>query len=341
MVPVTVCYYQSRFNHNGQHGLVLCCPFFLPHLSLCYIINNNCSKFMKVEQIKIDKKNKIPVYLFGTEPKILLMAGVHGDEKTGVVILQKIIKQLQNNKKSYPVAIIPCVNLPAYQANSRVNPKDQIDLNRIFPVVKIKSQSYQIAKAIQNFAEKFTLVIDIHVFTGQYTLMCGVELNTKKDKLNKKVRRIMSQLGMEAICRMDHASEPKKDGSLCAYLQSKNMLAFGIELPPLEVLTKNNSKKIINNLITLVKNSHKKTKIKKLQSYTRLHVFSEHTGIFSPKKIPGINLKKGDIVGILKEKNTKTLAVSSPFDGKLISVSYKKFVKKGDKIFVVGKRVIG
>ena len=200
---------------------------------------------MKVEQIKIDKKNKIPVYLFGTEPKSLLMAGVHGDEKTGVVILKKIIKQLQNSKKSYPIAIIPCVNMQAYIANSRINPKDKIDFNRIFPVIKIKSESYQVGKVIQDFAEKFTTVIDIHVFTGQHTLMCGVDLNISKGKTQKKIKDLMSRIGMEAICRIDHTSEPQKDGSLCGYLQHKKILAFGIELPPLEGLTKNNANMFI------------------------------------------------------------------------------------------------
>ncbi|MBI2630644.1 succinylglutamate desuccinylase/aspartoacylase family protein [Candidatus Nomurabacteria bacterium] len=296
---------------------------------------------MKVKQIKIDKKNKIPVYLFGTEPKILLMAGVHGDEKTGVVILKKIIKQLQNSKKSYPVAIIPCVNMRAYRDSSRINPKDKIDFNRIFPVIKIKSESYQIGKAIQDFAEKFTMVIDIHVFTGQHTLMCGVDLNISKGKIQKNIKDIMSQIGMEAICRIDHASEPKKDGSLCAYLQHKKVLAFGIELPPSEVLTKNNFDTIKNNLIDLIKGFQKRTKMQKLKSYIRLPVLSEYTGFFSPNKIPGLEVKKYDTIGNITEKNQQKHNINSPFNGRLISVSYKKSVKNGDKLFVIGKKVKG
>lgn len=287
----------------------------------------------------IDAKNKIRVYSLGDEPKILLMAGVHGDEKTGVLILKNIIKKLQNTNKSYSVAIIPCVNMRAYRANSRINPKDKIDFNRIFPVVKIKSESYGIGKAIQNFAEKFTIVIDIHVFTGQHTLMCGVDLNISKGKIQKKIKDMMSQIGMEAICRIDHSSEPQKDGSLCAYLQHKKILAFGIELPPLKVLTKSNSDIITNNLIALIKDFQKRIKIKKLKSYSRLHVFSKNTGFFSPNTIPGLEIKKGDIIGNIREKNQQKLNISSPFNGRLISISYKKSVKNGDKLFVIGKKV--
>lgn len=296
---------------------------------------------MKVEQIKIHKKNNIPVFLFGAEPKILLMAGVHGDEKTGVLILKNIIKELKNTNKSYPVAIIPCVNIRAYRANSRINPKDKIDFNRIFPVIKIKSESYRIGRAIQDFAEKFTTVIDIHVFTGQYTMKYGIDSNIKNNKMNREIKNMISQIGMEAICRIDHASEPKKDGSLCAYLQHKKILAFGIELPPSEVLTKDNFDTIKNNLIALIKSSHKKIKAKKLKSYTRLSVFSKNTGLFSPKKMPGLEVKKGDTIGNITEKNQEKLNISSPFDGILISIRYKKFIKKGDKIFVIGKKVKG
>jgi len=294
---------------------------------------------MKVEQIKIDEKNKIPVYVLGAEPRILLMAGIHGNEKTGIAILKRIIKQLKNSSKSYPVAIIPCVNLSAYRANSRANPKDGVDFNRVFPVSEIKSQSYKIAKAIQDSAEKFTTVIDIHVFTGQHTLMCGVDLNISKGRIQKKIKNMMSQIGMEAICRIDHTSEPKKDGSLCAYLQHKNILAFGIELPPLEVLTKSNSDMITNNLIALAKGFQKRTKIRKLRLYTRLPVFSEYAGFFSPNKIPGLEVKKGDNIGNITEKNQQKLNINSPFNGRLISISYKKYVKNGDKLFVIGKKV--
>lgn len=294
---------------------------------------------MEIDYLNINKTNKIPVYLFNKQPKILLMAGVHGDEKTGVVILQKIIKKLQNTNKSYPVAIIPCVNMPAYKTNSRLHPKDKTDLNRIFPVTKIRSESYQIARAIQNFAEKLSVIIDIHVFTGQHTLMCGVDLNISKGKIQKKIKDMMSQIGMEAICRIDHTSEPKKDGSLCAYLQRKNISAFGIELPPLEVLTKSNSDIITNNLITLIKGVQQKAGIKKLKSYTRLHVFSEYAGFFSPNKIRGVEVKKGDTIGNITEKNQQKLNIDSPFNGRLISISYKKSVKNGDKLFVIGKKV--
>lgn len=294
---------------------------------------------MKIEYIDINEINKIPVYLFSTVPKILVIAGIHGNEKTGVVILKKIIKQFKNSNRPYSVAIIPCVNLPAYRANLRVNPNDKIDLNRIFPATEIKSQSYLMAKKIQDFAKKFTVVIDLHVFTGQYTLTCGVDLNIANRKINKKIKQTMSQLELDAICRIDHVSEPKKDGSLCAYLQRQNILAFGIELPPLEVLTKTNSKNIIRGLTNLIKDSNKSIGLRKINSYIRLQYFSKYTGYFSPKKVPGLEIKKGDIMGILTKRDKKTLAINSPFNGRLISISYKKFVKMGNKLFVVGKNI--
>jgi len=181
--------------------------------------------------------------------------------------------------------------------------------------------------------------VDIHVFTGQHTIKCGVDLNIKNNKINKKIKNIMSQIGMEAICRIDHVSEPKKDGSLCAYLQHKNILAFGIELPPLKIFTKSNSDMVTNNLVALIKGFHRKIKIKKLKSYTRFPVFSKYTGFFSPKKLPGLEVKKGDTIGNLVESNRRNQNISSPFSGRLISVSYKKSVKNCDKLFVIGKNL--
>ena len=82
-----------------------------------------------------------------------------------------------------------------------------------------------------------------------------------------------------------------------------------------------------------------KNKVKRLKSYLRLPIFSEYTGFFSPKKVPGLEVKKGDTIGNITGNDQQNLNVSTPFNGRLISVSYEKSVKGGDKIFVIGKKI--
>lgn len=290
---------------------------------------------MKIDYIKLNNKVKIRLHSFGLKPRILLLSGIHGDEKTGVLILKSLVTRLRRTNKAYSVMVIPTVNPSAYAKDSRVNPKDRIDLNRIFPVKNNqRTESFKIASKLQQFAEQFEIIIDLHVFNKQKTLICGVDLN-KNHKIQSKIRSIMAKLNLDAMCRIDHRNEPKKDGSLCGYLQSKNKIAFGIELPSKEILTKKQSKTMVSSLIKFIENSDSPGD-RHLQTYIRQQYYLKDSGYFKPIKFPGERIGRGEVVGMLKKRKIES-AIISPFRGKLISISYPRFIRKNEKIFVVGK----
>ena len=78
-----------------------------------------------------DKEYQTPYYIFRTEkeyPKILIDAGIHGDEVAGIYACDTVMKYI--NVLEGTVGFIPRVNLAAYQQNVRgVN----VDLNQVFP----------------------------------------------------------------------------------------------------------------------------------------------------------------------------------------------------------------
>lgn len=76
----------------------------------------------------------IDVYSFGTGPKtIMYMAGVHGDERDGVDIVQAIREMLPKiDLDSHRIVLMPCANPDGYAANTRQN-ANGVDLNRNFP----------------------------------------------------------------------------------------------------------------------------------------------------------------------------------------------------------------
>lgn len=87
----------------------------------------------KMESVK---HRPIEVHVFGKgQPTVLIVAGVHGNEKNGVDLARELIKRLhaiapaQFNRK---VVVMPLVNPDGYAANTRVN-ADGVDLNRNFP----------------------------------------------------------------------------------------------------------------------------------------------------------------------------------------------------------------
>ena len=75
----------------------------------------------------------IAVISNGAGPTVLLMAGNHGDEYEGQVVLSKLVRALHPEQVRGRVIILPAANLPAAIAGARLSPIDQGNLNRAFP----------------------------------------------------------------------------------------------------------------------------------------------------------------------------------------------------------------
>ena len=75
----------------------------------------------------------IAVIRNGDGPTVFLMAGNHGDEYEGQIVLAKLIRELEPADIRGRVVILPAANLPAAMDGARVSPIDQGNLNRAFP----------------------------------------------------------------------------------------------------------------------------------------------------------------------------------------------------------------
>jgi len=69
----------------------------------------------------------------GEGPSMLLMAGNHGDEYEGQVVLSHLIRELEPEDISGRVIVLPAANFPAAMAGTRTSPIDGGNLNRLFP----------------------------------------------------------------------------------------------------------------------------------------------------------------------------------------------------------------
>jgi predicted deacylase len=75
----------------------------------------------------------ISVVRNGDGPSVLLMAGNHGDEYEGQVLLMKFLRDPPIEMVQGRIVILPGVNAPAVAAGHRVSPVDGGNLNRLFP----------------------------------------------------------------------------------------------------------------------------------------------------------------------------------------------------------------
>jgi len=107
---------------------------------------------------------------------ILLMGGVHGDERRAVLMVRRILRKLRKIDPSEledRIIVMPLVNPDGYKADSRRNSRD-VDLNRNFPTKDFKKNkersggseplSEPESRAIVDVVERFRpeLIISLH-----------------------------------------------------------------------------------------------------------------------------------------------------------------------------------
>src|SRR5690349_5753333 len=86
----------------------------------------------------------------GDGPRVLLMAGNHGDEYEGQVALGKLIRSLEAEEVCGGIIILPSANFPAAAAGMRTSPLDEGNLNRSFPGDPYGGPTAQIADYIES-----------------------------------------------------------------------------------------------------------------------------------------------------------------------------------------------
>jgi predicted deacylase len=78
---------------------------------------------------------RIPIAVIrnGSGPTLLLMAGNHGDEYEGQIVLTRFIGAVDPGAVQGRIIVLPAANLPAALAGTRTSPLDNGNLNRSFP----------------------------------------------------------------------------------------------------------------------------------------------------------------------------------------------------------------
>ncbi|MFI6058526.1 succinylglutamate desuccinylase/aspartoacylase family protein [Streptomyces sp. NPDC051286] len=99
----------------------------------------------------------------GSGPTVLLLAGTHGDEYEGQVLLHRLMRETDPSTVSGRLIILPALNLPAVRAATRVSPLDGGNLNRSYPGDERGDPTAQIAHAVvTGLLPLADLALDLH-----------------------------------------------------------------------------------------------------------------------------------------------------------------------------------
>lgn len=143
---------------------------------------------------------KVPVCRIrnGDGPRVLLMAGNHGDEYEGEIALTRLIRRLRPELVRGEITILPFTNAPAVFAARRRSPLDNGNLNRAFPGNPGGTPTERVAHFLE--AELFPrhdVVFDLHSGgTSMAHLPCALIERQGTPAVFARALSLMDALGM-------------------------------------------------------------------------------------------------------------------------------------------------
>ncbi|KVO91712.1 deacylase [Burkholderia ubonensis] len=99
----------------------------------------------------------------GDGPVALVMAGNHGDEYEGQIIVSQLMREIEPEMVSGQLILLPMANFPAADAGLRVSPLDGGNLNRSFPGDPAGTPTQMIAHYIEHgLLSRAQYLVDLH-----------------------------------------------------------------------------------------------------------------------------------------------------------------------------------
>ncbi len=133
------------FEAEGKHA---------GYLRLPHSVNRSAYGFIPIPVISIRN---------GDGPKVVLMAGNHGDEYEGQIVLTALAKRLRADDVRGQVIVLPAANTPAVIAGSRTSPVDGGNLNRCFPGDAAGAPTSVIAHYLEHVVfDRIDYLLDLH-----------------------------------------------------------------------------------------------------------------------------------------------------------------------------------
>jgi predicted deacylase len=134
-------------------------------------------------------------------PKVVITAGVHGDEFTGIGAATELAALLGPEELRGRLVVCPIANPPAVYGRSRLSPLDGVNLNRIFPGDAHGGPSERLAAWLfDNLLDGGDAYIDLHAgsLDGRLCDFVGYRISGDHE-LDARARQMAHAIGVEDV----------------------------------------------------------------------------------------------------------------------------------------------
>jgi len=281
-------------------------------------------------------------------PTLALTAGVHGQEYTPVLALQRLLRRIDPQSLAGTVILVHVANMPSYLARTiYYSPVDGKNLNRVFPGTADGTLSERIAATItREVIERATHVIDLHCGDGNESLRpYSYWITTGPPAVADAGKQMALAFGLDHIV-VDR--ERPLDAAKSIYLSNtaitRGKPALTIESGGLGRTDEESIAAIERGIAGVMKHLGMRADgpapVAQPLLLERSEVLrSANTGIFYPAVERGQTVAQGALIGRVTDFHGKTLEeIKAPFAGEILYVIGTPAISKGEPIAFVGAK---
>ena len=330
----TGLFHQIDFSADGKH---------LSHLGIPFSIDRSPYYQVKVPVCRIRN---------GAGPRVLLMAGNHGDEYEGEICLTRLMRRLDPAAMRGEITIIPFANRPAMMAARRRSPLDEGNLNRAFPGDPAGPPTFRLAHFLEHeLFPRHDVVFDIHSGgTTMAHLPCALIEKQGTPAMLARALELMEGLGMPFAFVAENGADAPTSMAAAARAGAIGVsgeFGGGATVTPASMaLTARAIARLLmalGSIKTPVLGPHAvvetPTQLLALQSHDQA-VFATRRGWFEPAVLPGARVSAGEVAGWYHDFERPDQAEETlrfPADGIVISQRLHTASESGDCLVQVGR----
>ncbi|MBI1774375.1 MAG: succinylglutamate desuccinylase/aspartoacylase family protein [Proteobacteria bacterium] len=243
----------------------------------------------------------------GTGPRVLLVAGNHGDEYEGQIALMRLARELTPDQVRGRIVIMPAANLPAVEAANRVSPLDGGNLNRLFPGEPEGGPTTMIAHYIEHVLLAISdYVIDLHSGGSSLEyLPCALIRDSGAPDRVEKTFAAMRAFGAPVTYVTD-GRNAGAERTLAAAADRQGVVAITTELGGGATLkqaglnlAEGGVRRLLRHVGAWRGNAPPNGHATRLLAVEGLdyYVFATEEGVFEPVAIPGDAVREGQLAG--------------------------------------------
>ena len=277
------------------------------------------------EKLRIQKNRLGPVDPDGTEKRIAIVTGTHGDELEGQLVCYELIRRLKAEPENLRgiVDIYPALNPLGIDSISRGIPMFDLDMNRIFPGNEEGPMMEAVVHRLMEDLKGADLCVDLHasnIFLMELPQVRINEISAKQliplgEKLNVDFVRV-------------HGSATVLESTLAYSLNKLGTPTLVVEMGVGMRITREYGCRLVEGILNLMHEMGIWTgevgEIRKpiiSTDYQVEYLNADYAGIYLPHVQIGQKVRKGQLLGEILDPLTGTVEqkVEAPVDGLLFT----------------------